>query len=195
MRATNSLMSVELGDFQLGNFQVLPSQSLLRKISPEPDTAAPGTEDIHVEPKVMAVLERLAAEPLQVVSRNTLLDDVWSGTVVTDEVVTRCISELRHALGDSSRSPSYIQNHSQERLQTSAAAPSDCRRGCGTRTSHRSTERPSNQRRFAWAAAHRQFRCSARATREAPSPAVGAGGQLACRRGFGHRLVRAEQPR
>ncbi|MEM7221174.1 MAG: winged helix-turn-helix domain-containing protein [Pseudomonadota bacterium] len=63
----------------------------------------------HVEPKVMAVLQRLAREPGEVVKRQTLLDDVWTGTVVTDEVVTRCISELRHALGDSAKAPRYVQ--------------------------------------------------------------------------------------
>ena len=98
-------MAVNIGDFQLGPFQVFPTQSLVRKAAqaPEPE------REVHVEPKVMAVLERLAQEPLQVVSRSALLSDVWTGTVVTDEVVTRCISELRNALGDSSRSPSFIQ--------------------------------------------------------------------------------------
>ena len=101
----------ELGDFKLGPFEVYPSQSLLRHIG-----TANLTEDtkeqnpgIHLEPKVMAVLERLAREPLQVVSRHSLLDDVWTGTVVTEEVVTRCISELRTALGDSSKAPRFIQ--------------------------------------------------------------------------------------
>ncbi len=112
-------VQAELGDFQLGPFQVFPSQSLLRKRSSQSviddlDPAATATStdtttDIHVEPKVMAVLERLAQEPQKVVSRHNLLDDVWTGTVVTEEVVTRCISELRTALGDDSRAPRFIQ--------------------------------------------------------------------------------------
>lgn len=98
-------MAVNIGDFQLGPFAVFPTQSLVRKAAQD----AEPEREIHVEPKVMAVLERLAQEPLQVVSRSALLNDVWTGTVVTDEVVTRCISELRTALGDSSRSPAFIQ--------------------------------------------------------------------------------------
>lgn len=105
MTETDDPMAANLDDFQLGPFQVFPTQSLMRK----PAQADEPEREVHVEPKVMAVLERLAQEPLQVVTRSTLLNDVWSGTVVTDEVVTRCISELRNALGDSSRAPRFIQ--------------------------------------------------------------------------------------
>jgi len=86
-------------DFRLDSFEVYPDQSLLR--------SAAG--DRHVEPKVMAVLQCLARQPESVVSRHHLLEQVWTGTVVSDEVVTRCISELRTLLGDNSKSPKYIQ--------------------------------------------------------------------------------------
>ncbi|MEM7280460.1 MAG: tetratricopeptide repeat protein, partial [Pseudomonadota bacterium] len=48
-------------------------------------------------------------DPGDVVARDTLLDKVWQRTVVTDEVLTRCISELRSALGDNPSNPAYIQ--------------------------------------------------------------------------------------
>lgn len=67
------------------------------------------TGEVHVEPKVMAVLLLLASKPEEVVSRAELLDQVWTGTIVTDEAVTRCISELRTALRDDRHAPSYIQ--------------------------------------------------------------------------------------
>ena len=37
------------------------------------------------------------------------MDEVWTGTVVTDDVLARCISELRKALGDKARSPRYVE--------------------------------------------------------------------------------------
>jgi adenylate cyclase len=63
----------------------------------------------HVEPKVMDVLLCLAREAGQVVKRDTLLEMVWGDVVVTDEVLTRCISELRAALGDTARERVYIR--------------------------------------------------------------------------------------
>ncbi len=63
----------------------------------------------HIEPKVMDVLLCLANSPGEVVSRDQLLSEVWEGLVVTEEVLTRCISELRTALGDTSRQRQYIR--------------------------------------------------------------------------------------
>lgn len=61
--------------------------------------------EVRIEPKVMAVLELLARTPREVVTRTVLLDTVWAGTVVTEEVLTRCISELRSAFGDPRDAP------------------------------------------------------------------------------------------
>ena len=64
---------------------------------------------ILIEPKVMQVLTCLAAHPGEVLDRDTLLDDVWGDTVVTDHVLTRSISELRKVFGDDARNPSVIE--------------------------------------------------------------------------------------
>ncbi len=64
---------------------------------------------LHVEPKVMDVLLCLARNGGEVVTRDQLLRQVWVNLVVTDEVLTRCISELRAALGDTSRERLYIR--------------------------------------------------------------------------------------
>lgn len=63
----------------------------------------------HIEPKVMDVLVCLAREAGEVVKRDSLLEMVWGDVVVTDEVLTRCISELRAALGDTARERVYIR--------------------------------------------------------------------------------------
>lgn len=77
-------------------------QAALNRIS------GPGGE-VHLEPKVMAVLVCLAEHAGDVVSRNTLYDSVWGRTVVTDQALTNCISELRHHLGDDRVQPRYIE--------------------------------------------------------------------------------------
>lgn len=64
---------------------------------------------VHVKPKAMAVLERLAQNAGNVVTRDELFVSVWPGGVVTDDVLTQCIVELRKAFGDSARNAKVIQ--------------------------------------------------------------------------------------
>ncbi len=63
----------------------------------------------RIEPRLMALLVRLAQAPGAVVSRETLIDEVWSRRMVNDEVLSRAIADLRGALGDDSRTPRYIE--------------------------------------------------------------------------------------
>jgi Tol biopolymer transport system component/DNA-binding winged helix-turn-helix (wHTH) protein len=65
--------------------------------------------DVQVEPRVMRVLLVLADKPWEVVSRETLLDEVWGDAVVGEEILTRAISELRRVFGDSARDPKFIE--------------------------------------------------------------------------------------
>jgi len=85
--------------FQLGEWSVYPDQGLLVGLKSES----------HLEPKVMEVLIYLAERQDQVVRRDDLINDVWHGTFVTDEVLSRAISLLRTCLGDDRMTPYYIQ--------------------------------------------------------------------------------------
>ncbi|MEM7097839.1 MAG: winged helix-turn-helix domain-containing protein [Pseudomonadota bacterium] len=89
-------------DFLLGDFKVIPDQSVITEL-------ATPTDEVRLEPKVMAVLVYLSQRPGQVISRDELRDEVWVDVVVSDETITRCISELRQVLGDSTKEPTYIQ--------------------------------------------------------------------------------------
>src|SRR5690606_5148073 len=60
-------------------------------------------------PRPMALLMVLAGQPGKVLSREELMVAVWSGVVVSDETLSRCISDLRQALDDDPRSPRYIE--------------------------------------------------------------------------------------
>lgn len=57
----------------------------------------------------MAVLECLARANGQVVSRNEILEAVWPGADVTDDVLTHSVTELRKAFGDSPHDPEVIE--------------------------------------------------------------------------------------
>ncbi|HYE95565.1 MAG TPA: transcriptional regulator [Rubricoccaceae bacterium] len=63
----------------------------------------------RLEPKVMDVLACLASRPGETLPKDALMEEVWAGTVVTDDVVARCISALRKALGDDARVPRYVE--------------------------------------------------------------------------------------
>ena len=71
--------------FRLKGWQVYPFRNLL---------VGPAGE-IHIEPKVMQVLEQLATNPGEVVEREILLQDIWDGRAFSDEPLTRCIAGRR----------------------------------------------------------------------------------------------------
>ncbi|NGX17042.1 winged helix-turn-helix domain-containing protein [Wenzhouxiangella sp. XN24] len=67
----------------------------------------------RIGPRAMALLSVLAARPGKVFSREELMKEVWSGLIVSDETLSRCISDLRQALGDNPREPRYIETLSR----------------------------------------------------------------------------------
>lgn len=83
----------------MGEWTVHPSLNRLSR----------GGEDVRVEPKVMQVLEALAATPGEVVTREELVARVWPGVFVTDDVLHRAIRELRRAFGDDTAKPAYVE--------------------------------------------------------------------------------------
>jgi DNA-binding winged helix-turn-helix (wHTH) protein/tetratricopeptide (TPR) repeat protein len=65
-------------------------------------------QDITLEPKAYTVLVVLLEHAGDVVDKDTLLDAAWGHHHVTPGVLTRVISQLRHALGDAATEPRYI---------------------------------------------------------------------------------------
>lgn len=86
-------------DFRVGEWTVAPRGN--RLVGPE--------GPVRLEPKVMSVLECLAESPGRTVTKETFMERVWAGTVVSDDVLARCISELRKVFGDNPRRPDYIE--------------------------------------------------------------------------------------
>jgi len=91
-------MDLEFG-FRLAQWDVHPKRGLL----------VSGTRARRVEPKAMNVLTCLAREGDAPVTRSEFFKEVWQGRVVTDEVLSRCISQLRSRLEDDPRAPRFIE--------------------------------------------------------------------------------------
>jgi TolB-like protein len=87
------------GTFRIGNAMVQPA---LNSIACEGRTT-------HVEPKAMGVLVYLAEHATDVVPKERLIQAIWADTYVTDDVLTRCVSNLRRALHDDARDSHVIQ--------------------------------------------------------------------------------------
>ena len=66
---------------------------------------------IALEPKVVQVLLFLARHPGEVVTHQTLLDNIWAGTVVEASALQRCIAQLRKAFLDDARQQRIIATY------------------------------------------------------------------------------------
>ncbi len=78
-------------------------------VEPALNRMSRGAEVARLEPKAVEVLVALARHAGEVVSREQLLSEIWKGVTVSDDVLTQSITKLRHALGDTSKEPFYIQ--------------------------------------------------------------------------------------
>ena len=66
-------------------------------------------EAIALKPKTFAVLRYLAEHPEQLVTKDQLLDALWSDVHVGDAVLKTCVREIRRALGDDAKAPRFIE--------------------------------------------------------------------------------------
>jgi DNA-binding winged helix-turn-helix (wHTH) protein/Tol biopolymer transport system component len=79
------------------------------RVEPQLNTLMGPDKTAHLEPKVMQVLLCLAEQAGQVIPKERLIQRVWPDTFVSDDVLTRSISELRRAFGDDAKEPRFIQ--------------------------------------------------------------------------------------
>lgn len=66
-------------------------------------------QEVHLEPKAVDLLLCLAEAPGVVLSKAQLLARVWPDSFVSEVGLARLISELRKALGDDARQPTFIE--------------------------------------------------------------------------------------
>jgi len=88
-----------LGRLRFGRFVLLADEGrLLRDDQPIP-----------LAPKPFETLVYLVSHPGRLVSKQELLDAVWPGTFITEDGLVQCVVEIRRALGDSARSPRFVE--------------------------------------------------------------------------------------
>lgn len=90
-------------EFKVGSSVVAPSLNEIRR----------NGSSIHLEPKVMQVLVHLARHSGEVVSKEELIQAIWPDAFVTDDVLKRCVSQLRKAFDDDPRDPKAIETISK----------------------------------------------------------------------------------
>jgi len=78
-------------------------------VEPQLNRVSNGEVSVHLEPKAMEVLVCLADHAGEVVSRQDLVDSVWTVEVVADSTLTHTIADLRRALADDARAPRFIE--------------------------------------------------------------------------------------
>ncbi len=78
-------------------------------IEPELNRVSDQHQSHRLQPQLIQLLCYLAAHPLEMLSRERLLSEVWEREFVNDEVLSRSIAILRQTLDDDARQPSYIE--------------------------------------------------------------------------------------
>jgi len=62
-----------------------------------------GDIDVPLRPKSFALLQHLITNAGRLVTKDELLSKIWPNVIVTEDSLTRCISEARAALGDTAQ--------------------------------------------------------------------------------------------
>jgi len=125
------------------------------RVEPMTNRLSRNRETLHLEPKAMEVLLLLARRAGEVISREELLATVWSGSVVGDDTLTQAVIKLRKALGDDSRSPTYIETIAKRGyrlIATVRAGQGDAHVSSGRTGESPSPARAFSARRLAWSA-------------------------------------------
>ena len=92
-------MKDQTTDWQIGAWTVQPSLNQIK--GPQ--------GPVRTTPKIIATLLCLARYQGEVVSRDTLLDTVWPGTVVSDDSLNKAISEIRSIFNDNPQDARVVE--------------------------------------------------------------------------------------
>src|ERR1043165_8237622 len=78
------------------------------RLDPQLGQLTRGEHVEKLEARTLRLLQYLASRPGETVSIDELLDQVWSGVVVTQDSVYQAVTALRRLLGDDAKNPRYI---------------------------------------------------------------------------------------
>jgi transcriptional activator of cad operon len=78
------------------------------RLDPQLGQLTRGQQVERLEARTLRLLQYLAGRAGETVSIEELLDNVWSGVVVTQDSVYQAVTALRRLLGDEAKNPRYI---------------------------------------------------------------------------------------
>jgi DNA-binding winged helix-turn-helix (wHTH) protein len=78
-------------------------------VEPDQNRLVRGEERVKLDPKAVRVLSFLADHRRETLTKEQIIDAVWQGALVSDEVLTTAVWNLRKALGDDAKEPRYIK--------------------------------------------------------------------------------------
>jgi transcriptional activator of cad operon len=78
------------------------------RVNPPAGEISRNGETAKLDARAMRLLVYLAQRPGEVVSIDELLDQVWSGVIVSQDSVYQAVTSLRRVLGDDPKQPTYI---------------------------------------------------------------------------------------
>src|SRR5215510_4435334 len=147
-----------------------PTTTMLRigawRVDPRSGQISRDGETVRLEARAMRLLLLLAERAGEIVSIDDLLNQVWSGVIVTPDSVYQAVASLRRLLGDDPKQPTYIETmprlgyrmvttvspwEDQSIAQTGSSRASDCEQPTPATTD---APRPGGRLRanFMWAA-------------------------------------------
>lgn len=101
---------MEQKTLQVNHWVVDISSGELFAASREHGNSSPSTTPVgRLEPKGTALLTVLAESAGQLVDKESLINKLWPGQVVTDDALTRVVSRLRKLLEDDPKAPEIIE--------------------------------------------------------------------------------------
>ncbi|MDC2891041.1 winged helix-turn-helix domain-containing protein [Psychrosphaera algicola] len=74
-------------------------------------------QETYLEPKVADLLLYFLQNPQRVISKDELIKDVWQDSVITDNSISWAISQLRKALDDHPKAPTFIKTYPKKGYQ------------------------------------------------------------------------------
>ncbi len=66
-------------------------------------------KELPIEPKLFELLLLFVNQPNAIISRQDILDNLWAGSLVTDNAINKLVANLRKVLADDPKNPRYIQ--------------------------------------------------------------------------------------
>src|SRR6185295_880643 len=89
--------------YRIGDVEVNTMQACVRR---------EGTE-LHLRHKTFQVLLYLLEQRHRLVTKEELWESIWQGTAVTDDALSKCVTDIRKALGDNARQQRLLKTVSK----------------------------------------------------------------------------------